>query len=149
MLSLFMGNEEGWMCTSSDFRDDPKSAGSGATCLAQLLSVQHSHADLDALTHSVPSAVALPTMVRSGVGQAPGAGRCCRYLSNCPPCGPGAAKTATELPAGLGVFNLEPSLTSRQRCRKPGILRAHPSLANNTLILRNKRKFNNNNNNNF
>lgn len=37
VLSLFIGNEERMMCTGSDFRDKPRSTGSGATCVAQLL----------------------------------------------------------------------------------------------------------------
>ena len=54
MLSLVIGNEEGMMRTSSDFRENPRSVGSGAKCVAQLLPEQRSHAVLDALTHSSP-----------------------------------------------------------------------------------------------
>lgn len=111
------------MCTSSDFRGDPKSVGSGATCPAQ-----HSHADLDALTHSVPSAMSLPTKVSSGVTQAPGPGGCSFST----------AKTAAEHPAGLGVCNLHAYLPAA--LQEAGTPQGHPSLASNTLILRNKTK---------
>lgn len=128
-LSLFIANEEGMMCTSSDFRDNPRSVGSGAICLARLLPEQSSHAVLDAF-------LCLLHQGQRRISQR-GEERC-----QITPCGPGMLQVPSRLPAlqpprcqesngaassVWGYLNPQPSLTTPQHCRKPGSLRAHPS----------------------
>lgn len=98
------------MRTSSDFRDDQKSAGSGAIRLAQLLPAQHSQADLDALTHYAPSSDAFTHDGEERCQTSPWGRGMLPVPFRLPPCGPGAAKTAAELPAGLGCVTCSPAL---------------------------------------